>query len=135
MLSTSRCAVVTKKITELELGFTTEMKKRPFNFFQDIPTALSEELIEKVLSTPAVRIERIISNGQSSPQGFWYDQDEHEWVVVLSGQALIELEGQKECINLVPGDSLHLPAHTKHRIQSTVLLQTTIWLAVFWPSS
>ncbi len=118
----------------IEEGSAEEMQGRPFNFFQDIPKALSEELVEKVLSTPAVRIERIISNGQSSPQEFWYDQDEHEWVVVLSGQALVELEGRKELINLVPGDTLYLPAHTKHRIESTALLQTTIWLAIFWPS-
>ncbi len=119
---------------EFEEGFSPEMKKHPFNFFQDIPEALAEELVEKVLSTPAVRIERIISSGQSSPQGFWYDQDEHEWVVLLSGQALVELEGHKEFVNLVPGDTLYLPAHTKHRIESTALLQTTIWLAIFWPS-
>ena len=116
----------------IEEGCTEEMKKRPFNFFQDIPKALSAELVEKVLSTPAIRIERIISNGQSSPQGFWYDQEEHEWVAVLSGEALVELEGHKEFIKLVPGDTLHLPAHTKHRIESTALLQATIWLAVFW---
>ncbi len=126
--------MIVKEKTRIQEGFTEEMKNPPFNFFQDIPTALSEELVEKVLSTSTVRIERIVSSGQASPQGFWYDQAEHEWVVVLSGQALVELEGHKELINLVPGDTLHLPAHTKHRIESTALLQTTIWLAVFWPS-
>lgn len=118
----------------IEEGCTEEMNKRPFNFFQDIPHDLSEEFVEKVLSTPAVRIERIISNGQSSPDGFWYDQDEHEWVVVLSGQALVQLEGCKKLVNLLPGDTLHLPAHTKHRIESTDSAQPTIWLAVFWLS-
>ncbi len=110
------------------------MKTQVLNFFQNIPQGLSEELIEHVLSTPAVRIERIVSSGQASPQGFWYDQDEHEWVMVLSGQAMIKLEGKEELIFLLPGDALHLPAHTKHRIESTDPLQKTIWLAVFWPA-
>ena len=110
------------------------MKTSSVNFFQNIPQGLSEELVERVLSTSAVRIERIVSSGQASPQGFWYDQDEHEWVMVLSGQAMIELEGQQELVCLLPGDALHLPAHTKHRIKSTDPLQKTIWLAVFWPA-
>ena len=110
------------------------MMKQPFNFFQDIPAEFPNELVEQVAGTPAVRIDRIVSQGHASPPGFWYDQDEHEWVMVLSGQAQIKLEGKNMPIHLLPGDTLHLPAHTKHRVESTDPLQPTIWLAVYWTS-
>ena len=31
-------------------------------------------------SALGLRIERIVSEGHVSPEGFWYDQDEPEWV-------------------------------------------------------
>ena len=55
------------------------------NLFADIPTDLPEELAETLLTDGDVRIERIVSRGHCSPGGFWYDQDRHEWVVVLRG--------------------------------------------------
>ena len=59
------------------------------NLFENAPHGLEQEFVESILSTSGVRIERIVSSGQSSPQGFWYDQDEGEWVVVLQGEALL----------------------------------------------
>jgi len=101
------------------------------NLFAEIPENLDQELVEELLRNRSVRIERIVSRGQSSPPDFWYDQAEHEWVVVLAGKATLNIEGQSEMM-LGPGDSLHLPAHTRHRVEWTDPQQDTIWLAVFW---
>jgi len=101
------------------------------NLFADIPEYLDHELMSEMLRDRSVRIERIVSRGQSSPPDFWYDQAEHEWVVVLAGKARLTIEGQPE-ISLGPGDTLHLPAHTRHRVEWTDPQQNTIWLAMFW---
>jgi cupin 2 domain-containing protein len=78
------------------------------------------------------RIERIVSRGHASPPGFWYDQDENEWVAVLQGQARIAFEGQAPPIDLGPGDHLLIKAHQRHRVLSTAPDRDTIWLAVFF---
>lgn len=89
------------------------------NLFSGIPAKLPEELIEELVVQPSVRIERIVSKGHASPDGFWYDQAEHEWVVLLQGEALLQLEGEKEPVRLKPGDYINLPAHRKHRVEWT----------------
>jgi cupin 2 domain-containing protein len=76
-----------------------------------------------------VRIERIVSNGHASPDGFWYDQNEHEWILLLEGEAGIEL-ADGEQVDLRRGDALNLPAHTRHRV--TFTSRPAIWLAVFY---
>ncbi len=101
------------------------------NLFSGIPKAFDQELVDELLKDGSVRIERIVSRGQSSPPDYWYDQAEHEWVVVLAGKARLKIERQPEII-LGPGDTLSLPAHTKHRMEWTDPQQDTIWLAVFW---
>jgi cupin 2 domain-containing protein len=108
------------------------MKEISTNLFQDIPEGLNHELVERLLEQDTIRIERIVSRGQVSPTGFWYDQDEHEWVVVLTGQAKLQIKGEKDFVNLGPGDTYDLPAHTKHRVAWTAPNLDTIWLAVFW---
>jgi cupin 2 domain-containing protein len=108
------------------------MNKTPLNLLQDIPVGLNQEFIEKLVDQDSFRIERIVSRGQVSPTGFWYDQDEHEWVVVLTGQAKLQIQGEKDFVNLGPGDTYDLPAHTKHRVAWTAPNLDTIWLAVFW---
>lgn len=91
-----------------------------------------QETFTSLLSVPGVRIERIVSCGQASPPGFWYDQDEHEWVMVLQGRAGLQLEGEAAPRVLNAGDHLLLPAHCRHRVESTASGEATIWLAVFW---
>lgn len=110
------------------------MKKNPINLFQDVPEGLNQELVEKLIEQDSFRLERIVSRGQVSPTGFWYDQDEHEWVALLAGKAQLQIEGLEQPVTLNPGDICHLPAHTKHRIAWTDPNQDTIWLAVFWKS-
>lgn len=102
------------------------------NLRSAIPPQLPEELVSTLVERPGVRIERIVSRGHRSPDDFWYDQEESEFVVVLSGHARIELLGQGE-LDLRPGDYIELPAHVKHRVSWTSTEQDTVWLAIFYP--
>jgi cupin 2 domain-containing protein len=102
------------------------------NLFAGIPAELSEELLTTVHRGGAVRIERIVSQGQSSPDGFWYDQDEDEWVIVLEGSAAVEFEGEVEPVQLQRGSYLNIPAHARHRVAWTDPHQQTVWLAVHY---
>ena len=102
------------------------------NLFEDLPSDLSKEVIEILAQSKSVRIERINSFGQSIPDGFWYDQVQAEWVIVLQGEAKLLLEGDEEPIHLTTGDHLTIPAHLKHRVEWTMLDAPTIWLAVFY---
>lgn len=96
----------------------------------DVPANLPEELLIPLLEAEGVRIEKIVSFGQASPDGFWYDQDQHEWVVLLTGMARLSLEGSE--VTLRPGESINIPAHQKHRVEWTAPGEPTIWLAVFY---
>jgi cupin 2 domain-containing protein len=100
------------------------------NLLADLPMNLSSEVTETLLRAGELRIERIVSHGQKSPDGFWYDQDENEWVLVVAGAARLEFED--ETIELTPGTFMNIPAHKRHRVQWTDPTQTTIWLAVFY---
>lgn len=102
------------------------------NLFSTIPAALPQELIEELISHPHVRIERIVSKGHASPDGFWYDQFENEWVILLQGSAVLRLENVEEPVALKPGMYINLPAHVKHRVDWTEPDTETIWLAVFY---
>ena len=100
------------------------------NFFKDIPKDISKEILDTIISNETFRLERIVSNGQCSPNDFWYDQSENEWVILLKGNA--ELEFENEIKKLSPGDYLNIPAHQKHRVKSTSQTEPTIWLAIFY---
>jgi len=102
------------------------------NMYEEIKPDLPEEIAQVLLTAEGLRIERIVSTGQASPEGFWYDQDEHEWVVLLSGSAGLQIEGEPELRKLAPGDFMLLPAHLKHRVAWTDADVPTIWLAVFY---
>ncbi len=110
---------------------SSERDRSP-NLFLNIPSDFTGELVENLLTKDHVRIERIVSRGQASPPGFWYDQSEHEWVVVLKGRAKIQIADQESLKELKPGDSLFLPAGLRHRVEWTDPTEETIWLAVFW---
>jgi cupin 2 domain-containing protein len=94
--------------------------------------SVPDELKEVLLDRDSVRIERIVSRGHSSQPGFWYDQTDNEWVVLLSGRARLLFEGEPDPISLGPGDYLDIPAHTRHRVEWTDPDQDTVWLAVFY---
>ncbi|MEN6458210.1 MAG: cupin domain-containing protein [Thermoguttaceae bacterium] len=105
------------------------------NLFDGIPNDLPEELFVTLLQADGLTIKRIVSQGQSSPPGSWYDQDEAEWVIVLKGSAVIQCEGEAEPIELQPGSYLNIPAHKRHRVASTSLTGKTVWLAVHYRAS
>lgn len=101
------------------------------NLFNNIPSDLTNEVFTDLVSTHAVRIERIVSSGQSSPVSGWYDQDENEWILVLEGSGTILFDDGIEK-TLYKGDYLTIPAHQKHKVSKTDPDNLTIWLAVFY---
>jgi cupin 2 domain-containing protein len=103
----------------------------PSNLFADIPTNLPDELIEVLKDSDTVRIERIVSMGHSSPEGFWFDQETDEWVLLVQGAARLRVETGDE-IEMKPGDFVNIPAHKKHRVEWTTPDEPTIWLAVHY---
>ena len=103
------------------------------NLFEDIPKSAPEELFTELLKTDSVRIERIVSFGQSSPDGFGYDQSEDEWVLLLEGSATLGFE-DKPSVALGAGDHLFIPAGQRHRVEKTDPKGRTVWLAIFYKS-
>ena len=105
------------------------------NLFANLHTEIPSELIESLLEKPGVRIERIVSHGQVTADGEWYDQEENEWVIVLRGRARLRLEGDEQTLEMGPGDYLDIPAHQRHRVEWTDTDEPTIWLAVFYEAN
>ena len=101
------------------------------NLFGNIPEASQEELFSELLKTEGVRIERIVSFGQSSPDGSWYDQAENEWVLLLEGSATLEFD-DGSTVDLRPGDYLNIPAGKRHQVEKTDSNGRTVWLSVFY---
>jgi cupin 2 domain-containing protein len=102
------------------------------NIFASLPVDRDAEHIDALLEGGEGRVERIVSFGQASPDGFWYDQEQSEWVLVLRGGAKLEVEGLPGLIELTPGDYLNLSAHTRHRVAWTTPEEATIWLAIYY---
>lgn len=90
------------------------------------------ELYEELLSRSGFRVERIVSTGQASPPGFWYDQEVGEWVVLMSGAAEIQFEDEAESHRMVPGDWVDIAPHRRHRVNWTDTSQPTVWLAIHY---
>ena len=95
-----------------------------------VPAELPAELVEEIVAGPGVRVERIVSRGHRSPDGFWYDQDEDEWVLLVAGAAELELADGRR-LRLAPGDWVDIPAGLRHRVARTAPDEDTIWLAVW----
>ena len=90
----------------------------------------AEEKVETLYQRPGLRIERIVSTGQVSPDGHWYDQDSDEWVLVVKGSARLRIEGEAQDRELGEGDYVFLPAHCRHRVAWTRSEPPTVWLAI-----
>ncbi len=100
------------------------------NLLHDVPDRLGEERFETLLQAPGLHLERIVSTGQTTPEGEWYDQDRDEWVVLLDGAAEVLFEGETGPRPLAPGDWLRIPAHVRHRVTWTDPDRPTVWLAL-----
>ena len=102
------------------------------NLLSPLPDAGAEaaERVEVLLTRPDLRIERIVSRGQASPPGFWYDQPEAEWVLLLAGAAGLRFADETEPRLLGPGDCVDIAPHRRHRVEWTDPAVPTVWLAV-----
>ena len=99
------------------------------NLLAGIPAEMTGEVFEEILRTESFRVERIVSRGQASPPGFWYDQETDEWVLLVAGSATLGFaDGGKA--DLRPGDHLLIPRHLKHRVDRTDPERETVWLAL-----
>lgn len=100
------------------------------NLLQGLPNAQAAECFEDLLKAPGCRVERIVSHGQISPPGFWYEQAWDEWVLLLAGRAELQLASQPQPIALGVGDHLLIPAGERHRVSYTDPDTPTVWLAL-----
>jgi cupin 2 domain-containing protein len=91
------------------------------------PPAAGGEVFTELLARSNTRIERIVSNCAASPPGFWYDQPQAEWVLLVRGSAVLEFEGAAP-VALESGDWIEIPPHARHRVARTG--PDTLWLAV-----
>jgi cupin 2 domain-containing protein len=101
------------------------------NLFAPLPGPGATEEFLTLAAHAGVRVERIVSRGNVTPAGEWYDQDWAEWVVVVEGAAELTLADPEEIVRLERGDAFFLPAHRRHRVSWTA--DPTIWLTVHWP--
>ncbi len=98
-----------------------------FNLLDNIPSTSIDEIFKTIVSNDNVKIERIISYGQTTPKDYWYDQDENEFVYIVQGKAKIKYDdGTIHILNI--NDSLYIQAHQKHQVIYTS--NPTIWLTV-----
>lgn len=102
------------------------------HFYGVDSAGLPQELTETLLERPGLRLERIISTGQATPEGEWYDQKRAEWVILLQGRASLRIESQSELIELFPGDYVDIPAHCRHRVEWTDPDEASVWLAIHY---
>jgi cupin 2 domain-containing protein len=100
------------------------------NIYHNLPDVLPDEVFETLVEAGNVRIERIASHGQATPEGEWFDQGWDEWILLLAGSAGLLLEGEDGTRTLKPGDYLMIPAHCRHRVAWTDPGERTVWLAV-----
>ncbi|MBT8339720.1 MAG: cupin domain-containing protein [Desulfatitalea sp.] len=102
------------------------------SLLEGIPQKIPHEIINTICATGNVIIERIVSRGHASPEGFWYDQEKAEFVLVVKGSAGLKLENEEDIVVLKPGDYLNIGARVKHRVEWTDPTCETIWLAVYF---
>ena len=104
----------------------------PGNLYAALPAPAAEEHVTPLAEGSHVRIERIVSTGQASAPGFWYDQPWSEWVVVLSGSGVLRFEDEATARELKPGDFVTIAPHRRHRVEATAAAAPTVWLAVHY---
>lgn len=101
------------------------------NIFRDIPAPLKEEFFETLQSSDNIKIERIVSYGHVTQEGEWYDQTQNEWVILLSGEAILSFLDSDD-VRLKAGEYINIPAHKKHRVSWTMPEKESVWLAIHY---
>jgi len=102
------------------------------NIFSEVPYFMQDEISETLLRAEHFKLERIISSGQATSPGKWFDQNTNEWVILLSGSAGLRFDDEEEGCVMYPGDYVHIPAHKRHRVEWTDPEQKTVWLALHY---
>ncbi len=103
-----------------------------FNLLTPLQTKPVAEVFEELFCGTSFRVERIVSSGQATPAGEWYDQKRAEWVVLLSGSAVLRFEGETGGRALIPGDAVNIPASCRHRVEATAENRESVWLAIHY---
>ena len=101
-----------------------------YNIFDKIIVDKEEENFFEIFKNETIKIEKIVSNGQTSPENFWYEQEKSEFILLLEGFAILEFEDRE--VELKKGDCLNIEANQKHRVKFTSLDEPTVWFAVFY---
>lgn len=101
-----------------------------YNIFDKIIVDKEEENLFEIFKNETIKIEKIVSNGQISPENFWYEQEKSEFILLLEGFAILEFENRE--VELKKGDCINIKAKQKHRVKFTSLDEPTIWFAVFY---
>ena len=101
-----------------------------YNIFEQIIVDKNEEKFFEIFKNETIKVEKIVSNGQTSPENFWYEQEKSEFVLLLEGFAILEFENRE--VELKKGDCLNIQAYEKHRVKFTRLDEPTVWFAVFY---
>lgn len=101
-----------------------------YNLFTHIEVNKEDEIFFEIFKNETIKVEKIVSNGQKSPDTFWYEQKESEFILLLEGYAILEFEDKE--VELIKGDCLNIEAYQKHRVKFTSLDEPTIWFAVFY---
>ncbi len=107
-----------------------QITEHKYNIFETIEIDKKDEQFFEIFKNEHIRVEKIVSNGQKSPDGFWYEQSESEYILLLSGSAILEFEDFE--IELKAGDCLNIDALLKHRVKYTSHDEPTLWFAVFY---
>ena len=102
------------------------------NLFDDLRARQPDEQVDVLLDVPGVRLERIVSIAHATPPDVWLDQDDDEWVALLSGSAWLRFEDEPAPREMRPGDVVLIPAHRRHRVERTDAREPTVWLALHY---
>lgn len=100
------------------------------NIFFNLPDAGKREAFKVLFKGRNLNIERIVSKGQSTPEGTWLKEKTAEWVILLKGKARLVFKNNKDTFILRPGDYIYIPRNTSHRVTWTHHKQKTVWLAI-----
>ena len=100
------------------------------NVSSNLPYSATDEVFEPILQSGGVRSERIISTGQATSAGEWLVQDWDEWVLLLAGEAQLQIEGESSPRSLGPDDWISIPASVRHRVEWTSKDPPAVWLAL-----
>ena len=103
------------------------------SIFSGLPrSTTTEEQFSELIKRRGLRIERIVSTGQCSPEGFWYDQPDGEWVLLIQGEARLRFADEAAARHLKAGEFVDIAPHRRHRVEWTATGEITIWLALHY---